>query len=155
MCDDDAPPSPSADRLEARIAAMHLHASASEGEGSMHSHLVEAARHGYDVAWFTEHDWRRRRLLFRRTYSFVPDEMQFGGAWRLRRRDPGGLTAGSGGSLVTNPVSPADPASPKGSLRIRASGTGDVGVVGYAVDARGGARIHPRARVARRGRVPG
>jgi hypothetical protein len=144
------PRSPSADRLEARIAAMHLHASASEGEGSMHSHLVEAARHGYDVAWFTEHDWRRRRLLFRQTYSFVPDEMQFGGAWRLRRSDSGGLTAGSGGSLVTDPVSPADPASPKGSLRIRAAGTGDVGVVGYAVDARGGSRINQRARMAGR-----
>ena len=146
-----APRSPSADRLEARIAAMHLHASASEGEGSVHAHLVEAARHGYDVAWFTEHDWRRRRLLFRRTYSFMPDEVQFGGAWRLRRRgDSGALTAGSGGSIVTDPVSPADPASPKASLRIRATGTGDVGVVSYVIDARGGSRINQRGRMAGR-----
>jgi hypothetical protein len=146
-----APRSPSADRLRARIAAMHLHASGSEGEGSVHSHLVEAARHGYDVAWFTEHDWRRRRLLFRRTYSFVPDEMQFGGAWRLRRHgDSGSLTAGSGGTLVTDPVSPTDPASPKGSLRIRATGTGDVGVVSYAIDAQGESRINQRGRMAGR-----
>ena len=146
-----APRSPGVDRLQARIAAMHLHASGSEGEGSVHAHLVEAARHGFDVAWFTEHDWRRRRLLFRRTYSFVPDEMQFGGAWRLRRRDESGsLTADSGGSIVTEPVSPTDPASPKASLRIRATGTGDVGVVGYAIDAEGGSRINHRGRMAGR-----
>ncbi len=146
-----APRSPSVDRLEARIAAMHLHASGSEGQGSVHAHLVEAQRHGYDVAWFTEHDWRRRRLLFRRTYSFVPNEVQFGGAWHLRRgEDSGALTAGSGGSVVTDPVSPADPASPKASLRIRATGAGDVGVVGYAIDARGGSRINQRGRMAGR-----
>jgi hypothetical protein len=130
---------------------MHLHASASEGEGSVHSHLVEAARHGYDVAWFTEHDWRRRRLLFRRTYSFVPDEVQFGGAWHLvRREDSGSLTAASGGGIVTDPVSPADPAPRKGSLRIRATSRRDVGVVSWVIDTKGGSRLNQRARMAGR-----
>jgi hypothetical protein len=145
------PRSPSADRLEARIVAMHLHASGSEGEGSVHAHLAEAARHGYDVAWFTEHDWRRRRLLCRSTYSFTPNEVQYGGAWKLRRQDDAGsLTAGSGGSLVSDPVSPADAAARKGSLRIRATSSSEVGVVGYVVDARGGSRINQRGRMAGR-----
>jgi hypothetical protein len=145
-----APRSPSADRLEARIAAMHLHASASEGEGSVHSHVVEAARHGYDVAWFTEHDWRRRRILFRRTYSFV-EEPQFGAVWRLvRRPDAGSLTRGSGGSVVSDPVSPADPAARKATLRIRATSTRDVGTVSYVIDTKGGSRLNQRARMAGR-----
>jgi hypothetical protein len=146
-----APRSPSLDRIEARIVAMHLHASASEGEGSVHAQLAEAARHGYDVAWLTEHDWRRRRLLFRRTYSFVPGEVQQGGAWQLRRlEDSGFLTRGSGGGIVGDPVSPADPAPRKATLRIRATGRSDVGVVGYAVDASGGARDNYRSGIAGR-----
>ena len=52
--------------LHAYVLGMHLHASTSEGVGSMRSQLAQAAANGFDVAWFTEHDWRRRRLLFRR-----------------------------------------------------------------------------------------
>ena len=67
---------------------MHLDASASEGEGSVRSQLAQAATHGYDVAWFTEHDSLRRRLLFRPTYSFVPGELVNGGRWELERMPP-------------------------------------------------------------------
>ena len=146
------PRSPAAGRLEARIIAMHLHASASEGVGSVRSQLAQAAMHGYDVAWFTEHDWRRRRLLFRPTYSFVPGETVNGGKWELSRRpDSGALSGGSGGSQVDDPVSPADPATPKASLRIRATSDGDGdAAVGYAIEARGGSRTNYRSRIAGR-----
>lgn len=144
--------SPSADRLEARIIAMHLHASASEGEGSVRSQLAQAATHGYDVAWFTEHDWRRRRLLFRPTYSFVPGELVAGGRWELQRTPPeGALTAGSTGSQIDDPVSPADPAARKASLRIRATSAGtDPAAVGFTIDAKGGSRTNFRSRIAGR-----
>ncbi len=146
------PRTPSADRLEARIIAMHLHASASEGEGSVRSQLAQAATHGYDVAWFTEHDWRRRRLLFRPTYSFVPGERLNGGAWELERRpDDGTLAGDSGGSQVDDPVSPADPADRKASLRIRATSAGArVAAVEYRVQAKGGSRTNFRSRIAGR-----
>ncbi len=38
--------------------AMHVHASASEGPGSMEAQLTQAARIGVDVLWWTEHDQR-------------------------------------------------------------------------------------------------
>lgn len=38
--------------------AMHLHASWSEGIGSMQGHLDQATRAGIDVMWWTEHDFR-------------------------------------------------------------------------------------------------
>jgi hypothetical protein len=146
-----APRAPSADRLAARVVAMHLHASASEGEGSVHAHLRQAATHGYDVAWFTEHDWRRRRLLFRSTYSFVPGEVQHGGAWELRRRPDAGAVDSNGSGVVPSPVSPTDPGSPKARLRRRARSTGgDAGSVAWAVDARGGSRTNYRSRMAGR-----
>lgn len=66
--------------LNAYILGMHLHASASEGAGSMRSQLAEAAATGFDVAWFSEHDWRRDRLLFRPSFSFDPDEVVMGAA---------------------------------------------------------------------------
>ncbi len=144
--------SPSADRLEARIIAMHLHASASEGEGSVRSQLAQAATHGYDVAWFTEHDWRRRRLLFRPTYSFVPGELVNGGRWELERLPPeGALVSGSTGSQVDDPVSPADPAARKASLRIRATSAGaDPAAVGFKILAKGGSRANFSSRIAGR-----
>ena len=73
----------SVDGLTSRSLAMHLHASASEGVGSVRAQLGQAATNGFDVAWFTDHDWRRRRLLFRRTYSFTANEVQFGGTWNV------------------------------------------------------------------------
>ena len=38
--------------------AMHVHASASEGPGSMEAQLTQAAKCGVDVLWWTEHDFR-------------------------------------------------------------------------------------------------
>ena len=104
---------------------MHLHASASEGAGSIRSQLAQAALNGLDVAWFADHDWRRHRLLFRQTYSFTANETQFGGTWNVpKMANTGSLATGSGGVLVTTPVSPNDPATRKGSLRLRATSAG-------------------------------
>ena len=46
-----------ADEIAVRMA-MHIHASFSEGIGSMQAHLAEAERIGVDVIWWTEHDHR-------------------------------------------------------------------------------------------------
>ena len=62
------------------------------------------AANGFDVAWFTEHDWRRDRLLFRPSFSFVPDEVVMGGRWGVPAEPPdGSVTADSGGELVEHP----------------------------------------------------
>ena len=110
-----APLPPRASNLAGQNAyamAMHLHASASEGAGSVGSQLAQAALNGFDVAWFTDHDWRRHRLLFRQSYSFIANEVQFGGTWNVPRiANTGSLAAGSGGTLVTSPVTATDPAT--------------------------------------------
>lgn len=109
----------------ARALAMHLHASASEGVGSVRSQLAQPELFGFDVAWFTDHDWRRHRTLFRRSYSFTANEARFGGTWNApRMAGVGSLTSTSGRTLVATPVTPTDPASRKGSLRMRATSTG-------------------------------
>lgn len=142
-----AVPHPGAVRM-----GMHLHASASEGVGSMRSQLAQAATHGFDVAWFTEHDWRRRRLLFRPSWSFVPEEKVYGGVWTLDPvPDEGRPAGGSGGRLVPDPTSPHDPAPRKASLRLRATGTtADPATVGYRVHAEGTSRANYRGRLAGR-----
>src|SRR4051812_9077839 len=104
-----APRPPSADNLNAYVLAMHLHASASEGTGSVHAQLRQAAQNGFDVAWFSEHDWRRRRLLFRPAYHFLSTDTALGGRWSLGKlSNSGSLTSTSGGTLVTSPASPND-----------------------------------------------
>ncbi|MCW2699775.1 MAG: hypothetical protein JWQ45_1310 [Blastococcus sp.] len=145
-------PSPAPAQLSAYVMAMHLHASTSEGTGSVRSHLAEAFRHGYDVAWFTEHDWRRRRLLYRPTFSFVPEEQMMGGAWSVLEVPTVGEVAGdSGGALVPNPVSPSDPAARKASLRLQVTSRGDSpATVGHRIRAEGGSRANYRSRIAGR-----
>jgi hypothetical protein len=141
-----------ADGLTARALAMHLHASASEGVGSVRSQLAQAALNGFDVAWFTDHDWRRHRLLFRRTYSFTANEGQFGGTWNVpRMAGVGSLTSTSGGTLVTSPVTPTDTATRKGSLRMRATSTGSARATARnRIAAEGSSRANFRGRIAGR-----
>jgi hypothetical protein len=142
---------PSVDALTAYALAMHLHASTSEGVGSVRSHLAQAAANGYDVAWFTEHDWRRRRLLYRRTYSFTPDEAQFGGTWTLESVPAEGTPdSGSGASFVAAPVSPDDPGAPRGSLHVHVTGSGAPATVGRRVRTEGTSRANFRSRIAGR-----
>jgi hypothetical protein len=140
----------SADDLTSYALAMHLHASASEGVGSIRSQLAQAALNGFDVAWFNDHDWRRDRLLFRPAYHFLQNDVALGGRWTLGKlANVGRLTSASGGLLVTNPVSPNDPG--KGSLRLRATSSGTAqGTVRYRVNAEGSSRANFRARISGR-----
>ena len=142
----------SADGLTARVLAMHLHASSSEGVGSVRSQLAQAASHGFDVAWFTDHDWRRRRMLFRQSYSFTANEVQLGGAWNVARMPTvGSAVRGSGGTLVSTPVSPNDPAGKKGSLRMRVTSTGTAAAtVRTRINAEAASRANFRGRIAGR-----
>lgn len=146
------PRPPNLAQQQARAMAMHLHASASEGAGSVRSQLAQAALNGFDVAWFSDHDWRRHRLLFRQTYSFTANELQFGGTWNVpRMAGTGSLAAGSGGVLVTTPVSPNDPAPRTGSLRLRATSAGAATAsVRHRINAAGSSRANFRGRIAGR-----
>jgi hypothetical protein len=144
-----APRAPSVDGLRAFVLGMHLHASASEGVGSMRSQLSEAAGNGFDVAWFTEHDWRRRRLLFRPAYRFRDSDIVYGGAWRLTKMAAVGRVADAGGGLITRPVSPADPGG--GALRLQVRSKDDeIATVRRRIDATGLSRVNFRARIAGR-----
>jgi hypothetical protein len=149
---DSAPPGwrgPNRRGLHSYILGMHLHASASEGVGSMRSQLAQAAAGGFDVAWFTEHDWRRRRLLFRPSFSFVPDEAVMGGRWAVPAEPTtGSATADSGGELVSTPVSPHDPAPRKASLRVRVTSTGATkATVRHTVDCTTRSRLNYNGRI--------
>jgi hypothetical protein len=133
----------------AYVLAMHLHASSSEGEGSFRSHLAEAAANGFDVAWFTEHDWRRRSMFRRTRYHFLPEDSAVGGRWWLPPLPPvGSLQADSGGQLVSEPTSPDDPAAAKGSLKLRATSTGDaLAGVGHRIDSGTSSLLNLRGRI--------
>lgn len=52
-----APPS-SPTRARPILSALHVHASFSEGPGSMEAQLAQAEALGYETVWWTEHDWR-------------------------------------------------------------------------------------------------
>jgi hypothetical protein len=132
--------------------AMHLHASSSEGTGSVRSQLAQAVLNGFDVAWFTDHDWRRHRQLFRTTYSFTANEPQFGGTWNVAKvASTGSLASTSGGALVATPTSSNDGATRKGSLRMRATSTGSAAATTkFRIKAEGSSRANFRGRIAGR-----
>jgi hypothetical protein len=106
--------------------AMHIHASFSEGIGSMQSHLAEAERVGVDVIWWTEHDHR----MVARGYV---DDVHFNGlsewtsggnlAWALTSL--GAVAPAPRIAIVTKPSSPTDPGS--SALRVSALSTGESG----------------------------
>jgi hypothetical protein len=48
--------------------AMHIHGSFSEGIASMDAHLEQARRHGVDVIWWIDHDFRRTAHGYRQKY---------------------------------------------------------------------------------------
>jgi hypothetical protein len=140
---------PSVDGLNAYVLGMHLHASTSEGVGSVRSQLAQAALNNFDVAWFTEHDWRRHRLLFRPSFSFVPEEEVMGGLWLLPALPAVGRpTSDSGGRLVGSPVSPHDPSPRKASLQLQVTSAGNApATVGHRVDATTRSRLNYNARI--------
>jgi hypothetical protein len=137
--------------LNAYVMGLHLHASTSEGTGSVRSHLAQAAATGFDVAWFTEHDWRRRRLLYRPSFSF-DDAAVHGGTWTLPALPvQGSADRDSGGQVVAAPVSPNDPSPTARSLRLRVTGTAATpAVVGNRISSEHTSRGNYRSRIAGR-----
>ncbi|NEE04402.1 hypothetical protein G1H10_29955 [Phytoactinopolyspora halotolerans] len=83
--------------------AMHVHASFSEGTASYESHLEQASRHGVDVIWWTDHDFRVAAHQYRRAVRFdgpVEAEGELEWAWTEERS--GELSAASA-EYVTEP----------------------------------------------------
>ncbi len=104
--------------------AMHLHASFSEGIGSMGGHLSQAVATGVDVVWWTEHDWRMQSRGFVTSIGFDGLSETRAGQPKvtLKTENSGSLSAFSG-SFVSSPVSGNDPGRAS-ALRITATSSG-------------------------------
>jgi hypothetical protein len=89
--------------------AMHIHGSFSEGIASMDAHLEQARRHGVDVVWWTDHDFRRTAHGYRQKIAFDGNH-EPEGHWDLTWNQvrSGGI-AGSDLSFVTSPYNPSEP----------------------------------------------
>lgn len=104
--------------------AMHLHASFSEGVGSMGGHLSQAVATGVDVVWWTEHDWRMQSRGYVSSIGFDGMTETRSGQPKvtLKTESAGSLSAFSG-SFVTSPLSGNDPGKAS-ALRISATSSG-------------------------------
>lgn len=99
--------------------AMHVHASFSEGAGSMHAQLEQARRLGIDVVWWTEHDFRLRAHGYRRAVRFDGrSEPEDGVDWTWRDSTSGPMT-GAAGRFVTDEHSPDEAGA---ALRLAVTG---------------------------------
>ncbi len=117
------PPAYAAGGLSPVTMAMHIHSSFSEGYGSMHSHLHQANKHGVDVIWWTDHDFRATAQGFRThvamTSAHEPAEHQQAWSWVPR-------TSGEAVSK-THSFGPA-------GMTVSASGYGEYRLEGHAFD---------------------
>lgn len=114
-----ATPAPPAGRSDPVSMAMHIHASFSEGAGSMHAQLEQARRLGIDVLWWTEHDFRLRAHGYRRAVRFEGvQEPEDGVDWRWEQTTAGPV-AGASGVFVTDEHSPHEQGA---ALRLRVRG---------------------------------
>lgn len=108
----------------ARLMAMHLHGSFSEGSGSWEAHFSQAAQNRLDVSVPTEHDWRAQLLNYRQAYHFTGmSETGPDGSWRLLVNRGGGLASGST-ATISSVASPADARGGSLYLLAQASGSG-------------------------------
>lgn len=62
------------DRDRLTLGALHLHSSFSEGAGSVDWQALLAAASGYDLLWWSEHDWRIACRDHVEMIGFEPDE---------------------------------------------------------------------------------
>lgn len=102
--------------------AMHVHASFSEGVGSMRWQLNEAAANGVDVVWWSEHDWRMSGHGYRQQVHFSGQTESEDGSPLAWTQSKSGSLSSYSGRIVTSPASPLDPAGPS-SLRLEAIGS--------------------------------
>ena len=91
------------------VAAMHVHASFSEGIASMERQLWRADHAGVDVLWWTEHDWRMAAVGHRKEYHFTSLTKESDGTgnagWKALKSEIPGATA----ELAAPPVPSGDP----------------------------------------------
>ncbi len=107
----------------ARLMAIHLHGSFSEGAGSWDAQFAQAALNNLDVIVPTDHDWRARLMNFREAYHFTGmSETGPDGTWQLVTTLGAGLATGSG-ATISSLRSPADPAGGSIGLSAKATGT--------------------------------
>jgi hypothetical protein len=100
--------------------AMHIHASFSEGSGTMLAHLQQAAATGVDVIWWTEHDWRMAGLGYWDAIHFAGDTESAGPLTLEWRDGSSGSFRSRSATFVSEPVSPTDPDTR--ALRLAATG---------------------------------
>ena len=82
----------------AQAMAMHVHASFSEGGGSMAASLTEAASVGVDAIFWAEHDWRMTTRDYRQLVTFTgPNEAESGGKWNWQGVFAGEVVTANGG----------------------------------------------------------
>lgn len=106
-------------RTRAVSMAMHIHACFSEGgpvSASMMTHLDQATKHGVDVIWWTEHDFRMEAYGYYQGIAFDGDDEGHGLIWF---DETDGTVSGDSRAFVTDPVSPAESGR---ALAVRASG---------------------------------
>ncbi|MFC5177306.1 hypothetical protein [Nocardioides taihuensis] len=104
--------------------AMHLHASFSEGIGSMAGHLSQAVATGVDVVWWTEHDWRMQSRGYVSAVGFDGlTETRAGQPKVTLKPESSGSLSTYSGSFVTSPVSGNDPGRAS-ALRLTATSSG-------------------------------
>lgn len=117
--------------------AMHIHASWSEGNGSMHGHLDQATKAGVDVLWWTEHDFRMAEHGYPNVIHMNgASEKVNGVVWTWAEQRTGTLAA-SDVAWEQTMASPADSSVP-GSVHLSARSAGSdaasVGVKGSAAN---------------------
>ncbi len=115
---------PSIGELTALRGAMHVHTCFSEGTASLHSQLEEASRNGFDLFWPSDHDWRMSAHDAPTTFHFTALQETVNTKNYTWKPATTGKLASSSGGIVSTPVSPHDPASSKGSLRVEAVSAG-------------------------------
>lgn len=103
--------------------ATHIHASFSEGIGTMLAHLQQAKATGVDVIWWTEHDFRMAAHDFWEEIHFTGATETSGGLTLVWTDSSTGSFSSRSATFIPSPVSPKDPVASK-ALRLSAVGRG-------------------------------
>ncbi|HMB70430.1 MAG TPA: hypothetical protein VKU85_14025, partial [bacterium] len=85
------------------LSALHVHSCFSEGPGSFDWQAWHAARSGYDLVWWSEHDWRVACRDHLNRFGFEPDEpvdVKFDTVGRNARAEIGALEVAGGSNAV-------------------------------------------------------
>ncbi|MFI5913009.1 hypothetical protein [Dactylosporangium sp. NPDC051541] len=101
--------------------AMHIHGPFSEGSASFSAHFEQARKHGVDVIWWTDHDFRIAAFEHRQAVHFDgPVEPEFGLDWKWVQ-ETDGKPVKPVAEFVAAPHSPQDGTGK--ALRLNGKGT--------------------------------